>query len=289
MKSHRETKHKPKGIGTRKPAWVIAKEQMRKTAAAQSLWLFGLHAVRGALLNPAREKLRLVATANAARKLADAIAMSGMTAEICDARRFTAPLDAQSVHQGVALWVRPLRWPPLETLCAPPANPCAETAPPRILALDRVMDPHNVGAILRSAAFFGTRAVISPARHSPAETGALAKAASGALETQPYLRLRNLADALEQLRALGYLVAGLDGKATLTLADTMGEYQASPLVLVLGAEAAGLRHRTQQTCDRILRIGGARGGDSLNVSNAAAVALYEAGRRAHTTKQAPPP
>jgi 23S rRNA (guanosine2251-2'-O)-methyltransferase len=163
----------------KKPAWVIDKERGKRAAAAETVWLFGLHAVRDALLNPAREKLRLLVTLNAADRLADAIATSGIVPEIEDARRFSAPLAADSVHQGAALEVKPLDWGHFDERCA--TGPGA----PLVVLLDRVTDPHNVGAVLRSAEVFGARAVIAPARHSAPETGALAKTASGALERQP--------------------------------------------------------------------------------------------------------
>jgi len=257
----------------KKPAWVIDKERGKRAAAAETVWLFGLHAVRDALLNPAREKLRLLVTLNAADRLADAIATSGIVPEIEDARRFSAPLAADSVHQGAALEVKPLDWGHFDERCA--TGPGA----PLVVLLDRVTDPHNVGAVLRSAEVFGARAVIAPARHSAPETGALAKTASGALERQPYMRVVNLSDAMQTLRAMGYTLLGLDGDATLTLAEGIAQVGNRPLGLVLGAEGPGLREKTRETCDHLVRIpaGGAFG--SLNVSNAAAVALYAATQR----------
>lgn len=252
----------------KKPAWVVEKERGRRAAAAETVWLFGLHAVRDALANPAREKLRLVVSKNAADKLEGAIGNSGLDPEIADPRRFPVPLDPGSVHQGAALEVRPLDWGGVAELC----DPGQES--PRLVLLDRVSDPHNVGAILRSAEVFGARAVIAPGRHSAPETGALAKTASGALERQPYLRIRNLADTMLELREMGYLIYGLDGEAEMGLAQAADQARGVPLALVLGAEGPGLRARTRDTCDALVKIdaGGAFG--SLNVSNAAAVALY---------------
>ncbi|WP_068116371.1 23S rRNA (guanosine(2251)-2'-O)-methyltransferase RlmB [Tropicimonas marinistellae] len=252
----------------KKPAWVVEKERARRAAASETLWLFGLHAVRDALMNPARDRLRLVVTKNAADKLSDAIARSGMEPELADARRFPVPLDPGSVHQGAALEVRPLDWGSLDALCAP------GNGAPRLVLLDRVTDPHNVGAILRSAEVFGARAVIAPLRHSAPETGALAKTASGALERQPYLRVRNLADTMEALREMGYVLLGLDGEAETDIARSALEFAELPLGLVLGAEGPGLRERTRNTCDRLVRIDAAGAFGSLNVSNAAAIALY---------------
>ena len=258
----------------KKPTWVIDKERTRRTAAAETVWLFGLHAVRDALMNPARERLRLVVTKNAADRLEPAIAESGIAPELADPRKFPAPLAPDSVHQGAALEVRPLDWGKLAQACRPgPADA------PVVVLLDRVTDPHNVGAILRSAEVFGARAVIAPARHSAPETGALAKTASGALERQPYLRVQNLAEAMEDLKSMGYLLLGLDGEAEMTLAQGTAQACGRPLGLVLGAEGPGLRDRTRATCDHLVRIPAQGGFGSLNVSNAAAVALYAAGQR----------
>jgi len=140
--------------------------------------------------------------------------------------------------------------------------------------LDRVTDPHNVGAILRSAEVFGARAVVSMARHSAPETGALAKTASGALERQPYVRVRNLADAIVELQDMGFLVLGLDGEAEQTIETALEGHRDRPVALVLGAEGPGLREKTKETVDHLVKIDFAGGFGSLNVSNAAAVALY---------------
>lgn len=253
----------------KKPKWVVAKEQSKKAAAAETVWLFGLHAVRDALLNPKRDRLRLIVTKNAADKLADAIAQSGMTPEISDPRKFAAPLDPASVHQGAALEVKPLNWGSLEDVAL-----AAGTGAPRLVLLDQVTDPHNVGAILRSAEVFGANAVIGTLRHSAPETGALAKTASGALERQPYLRLRNLADTIIELQNLGYVVLGLDGEAEMTIETAMTDLNDRAIAIVLGAEGPGLRQRTKETVDHLVRIDFARDFGSLNVSNAAAVALY---------------
>ena len=148
-----------------------------------------------------------------------------------------------------------------------------------VVALDRVTDPHNVGAILRSAEVFGARAVIAPARHTAPETGALAKTASGALERQPYLRIGNLADALEELKSAGFVVIGLAGEADEGLEQVLDRADGRPVCLVLGAEGPGLREKTRETCDHLARIPFAGPFGSLNVSNAAAVGLYASARR----------
>ncbi|ETW12021.1 RNA methyltransferase [Roseivivax marinus] len=258
----------------KKPDWVIRKEQDKRAKAAETVWLFGLHAVRDALENPRREKLRLIVTPNAQAKLEAAIAASGMTPEVSDPRKFAAPLDPQSVHQGAALEVKPLDWGPLAEVAAAGEDGRL----PRVVLLDRVTDPHNVGAILRSAEVFGARAVIAPLHHSAPETGALAKTASGALERQPYLRVTNLARAMEELRDMGYTLLGLAGEAEATLEAEVAAAGTRPVGLVLGAEGPGLRPRTRETCDALVRIDFAGAFGSLNVSNAAAVALYAATR-----------
>jgi 23S rRNA (guanosine2251-2'-O)-methyltransferase len=251
----------------KKPKWVVEKEQAKKASAAETVWLFGLHAVRDALLNPRREKLRLVVTRNARDKLADAIAEAGVEVEDSDPRRFAAPIDPGSVHQGAALEVKPLNWGSI-------ADVCIGAAAPRVILLDRVTDPHNVGAILRSAEVLGASAVIGTRHHSAPETGALAKTASGALERQPYLRVRNLAEAIEELQAMGYVVFGLDGEADQTIGEAMQGRVDGAVALVLGAEGPGLRAKTRETVDALVKIPAWGDFGSLNVSNAAAVALY---------------
>ncbi len=259
-----------------KPKWAIARDRTRRTGtAAETIWLFGLHAVRDALANPRRRCRRLVLTPNAAARLAPEIAARNIEPEISDPRRFAAPLDPQSVHQGAALEAEPLDWGGLAAICAP--RP-AMTVPIAVL-LDRVTDPHNVGAILRSAEVFGACAVIAPRHHSAPETGALAKAASGALERQPYLRVRNLGDAMQELASFGYLLVGLDGAAESEIGPALAGSCGRPLGLVLGSEGAGLRERSRVLCSTLARIGPAGAFASLNVSNAAAVALYAASRR----------
>src|SRR5690606_24507499 len=184
-----ESQMKP---GSRKPTWVVDKERKAKAEAKETVWLFGIHAVRDALVNPQREKLRLIVTKNALDRLADAVAEAGIEPEIEDPRKFSAPIDEGSVHQGAALEVKPLNWGrPMDVAVS------GEGAP-LVVLLDRVTDPHNAGAVLRSAEVFGARAVIAPRHHSAPETGALAKTASGALERQPYLRVTNLAETMEE-------------------------------------------------------------------------------------------
>jgi len=253
----------------KKPDWVIEKERAKRDGPG-TYWLFGIHAVRDALENPARVKHRLLVTKNALDKLSDAVAKAGIEPELQDPRHFRPPIEQGSVHQGAVLEVTPLDWGDLSELCAPRGEK------PLLLLLDRVTDPHNVGAILRSAEVFGARAVIAPHRHSAPETGALAKTASGALERQPYLRIQNLARAINALQDMGYYVVGLDGTAEADLADVIAINGQGPLALVAGAEGPGLRDLTKTSCDELAKITFAGDFGSLNVSNAAAVSLYAA-------------
>jgi 23S rRNA (guanosine2251-2'-O)-methyltransferase len=246
----------------------------------ETIWLFGLHAVRDALLNPKRDRRRLILTLNAAARLGEeAIAAGGLEPEICDPRRFSAPIDPQSVHQGAALEAAPLDWGDLADICLPAPGEASLPGRQIVVLLDRVTDPHNVGAVLRSAEVFGARAVVAPARHSAPETGALAKTASGALERQPYLRVKNLGAAMEELKGMGYIILGLDGEGESTISEALAGLKGGasrPVALALGAEGPGLREKTREMCDALVRIPSAAAFASLNVSNAAAVALYAA-------------
>ncbi|MFA9229755.1 MAG: 23S rRNA (guanosine(2251)-2'-O)-methyltransferase RlmB [Microgenomates group bacterium] len=259
--------------GTVKPTWIVDKERSRRAEAKETVWLFGLHAVRDALMNPKREKLRLVVTKNALDKLEEAVALSGMEPELTDPRRFDVPIDEGSVHQGAALEVRALNWGKLADVAI------SGDGLPLVVLLDRVTDPHNVGAVLRSAEVFGARAVIAPRHHSAPETGALAKTASGALERQPYLKVANLGDAMQELKDMGYFLIGLDGEAEMTLQDGLKQAGKRAIGLVLGAEGPGLRDRSKDTCDVLVKIPFQGEFGSLNVSNAAAVSLYAASLR----------
>lgn len=253
----------------KKPTWVIDKERGKRASSAETLWLFGIHAVRDALSNPDRQVLRLVVSLNAQAKLADAIEARGLEAEIADVRKFPVPLDAGSVHQGAAVEVKPLDWGDWRALARGDDGTRSV-----VVMLDRVSDPHNVGAILRSAEVFGANAVIAPARHSAPETGALAKTASGALERMPYARVGNLGDAMEALKADGFWMVGLTEEGGEDISAVATRHAESNIALVLGAEGPGLRERTRGLCDELAKIPFARDFGSLNVSNAAAVALY---------------
>ena len=249
-----------------------APDARRRPRRAHRLWLYGRHPVIAALANPERRCRRLVATDAALdelrRRLGDDLGRSDLEVEAASRTEVARALPPGAVHQGAALEVEPLPTPALADACAPPAD-AAQT--PCVVVLDRVTDPQNVGAVLRSAAAFGALAVVATDRHAPDQTGTLAKAASGALESVPLVRAANLAHALDQLKRLGYWCVGLDPAAQPTLAAAN---PGGPVALVLGAEGAGLRRLTRERCDILVRlpIGGAV--PSLNVAAAAAVALY---------------
>ncbi len=235
------------------------------------LWLHGTHAVLAALANPARHSRRLLATLEAGRSLPATLPL-GLKAEIVERRALDQLLRPGTVHQGMALLTAPLPEVDIEDACPPEAG-----RRNLVVVLDQVSDPHNVGAILRSAAAFGARALVVTERHAPDATASLAKAASGALEIVPLVRVTNLARALDRLATLGYWRIGLTGGADQTLAalDATGD-----VALVLGAEGSGLRRLTAERCDLLARLPIAPAMESLNVSNAAAVALYELVRAA---------
>lgn len=250
----------------KKPSWVVDKERSRRVAAAETVWLFGLHAVRDALMNPARDKRHLVVTKNAEDKLADAIAAAGLTPEIADPRKFPAPLDPGSVHQGAALEVKPLDWGRLEDV-ALADGPAA----PRLVLLDQVTDPHNVGAILRSAVALAADAVVTTERHAPEEGSVLAKSASGALDMVRHVRVKNMARFVTEMREAGFQAVALDSEGPARLEETdLGE----KVLLVLGSEGKGVRQGVREACDALARLDMPGAIASLNVSNAAVLALY---------------
>jgi 23S rRNA (guanosine2251-2'-O)-methyltransferase len=222
--------------------------------------IYGFHAVSAALRAPRRELIRLYATEAAAERLAGEIASRGVETKIVAAEDIAARTPRDAVHQGVLLEARPLA--PIDISELP--------ADGLVLALDQITDPHNVGAILRTAAAFAVDALLTTERHTPEFTGALAKSASGGLEHVPICSVVNLARALDELGDLGYWRIGLDSEASGLLADAR---LARPLVLVLGAEDKGLRRLTRERCDAMARLELPGAIKSLNVSNACAIAL----------------
>jgi len=229
--------------------------------------LYGWHTVKAALENPARRIRRLYATANAARRLAEDGVALALEPELVRPDAIAQRLGPDAVHNGLLAEADPL-----------PSLELDEIEPEGIvLVLDQITDPHNVGAILRTAAAFAVKAVVTTARHSPEATGVLAKSASGALECVPIVTVQNLARALETLRERGYLLVGLDSTGDADLGDAALR---SPLALVMGAEGKGLRQLTRATCDQVARLDLPGRIKSLNVSNAAALALYVVTKRA---------
>jgi 23S rRNA (guanosine2251-2'-O)-methyltransferase len=229
-------------------------------------WLYGVHPVAAALANPQRKVLRLLATDNARQRLEGMGAAIAIPIEATTPKELGRLLGEEAVHQGLALEVEPLPSPGMKDLAADARL---------VLFLDQVTDPHNVGAILRSAAAMAADAVVVTARHSPAETGVLAKSASGALDIIPLVVVTNLALALEEIGEAGFERIGLDADGPEILEDV---FSSDRLALVVGAEGKGLRQRTRQTCNRLARLDLPGELRSLNVSNAAALALYSAHR-----------
>jgi 23S rRNA (guanosine2251-2'-O)-methyltransferase len=235
--------------------------RLRPRAADGPALLYGWHTVKAALENPQRRFRRLLATENAVRRLADDGVKLPVTPELVRPDAIAVRLPPDAVHQGLLAEADALDSPAIEDL---PAEGI-------VLALDQITDPHNVGAILRSAAAFGVKAIVMTARHSPEATGVLAKSASGALEYVPIAEVGNLARALEALKAHGFLLIGLDSSGT---AELKALSLASPLALVLGAEGKGLRQLTRNTCHYVARLDLPGAIKDLNVSNAAALSLY---------------
>ncbi len=225
---------------------------------------WGRHAVAAALANPEREVVRLWATREAAASLNLDPSLPVTFADVADLGRLV-PRDAP--HQGMVAEVE--RLPQL--LLADLLDSAEDGRP--LLVLDHVTDPHNVGAILRSAAAFDALGLVTQDRHAPPESGALAKAASGALETVPWVRVVNLSRALDEMAEAGFWRIGLTGEATMTLAEALGPRR---VALVLGAEGEGMRQNVEAHCDALARLPISGRIESLNVSNAAAVALYAA-------------
>jgi 23S rRNA (guanosine2251-2'-O)-methyltransferase len=236
-----------------------------------SIRIWGIHAVEAALANEHRVVRQLHLTENAEQRLAERIAARTPKVVRTSPRDLDRLVGPEAVHQGVVADAEPLPESDLTDLVA-----TAEATGLPIIVLDQVTDPHNVGAILRSAAVLGTAGVVMTRRHSPPMSGALAKSASGALELVPVALVGNLAQALAQLGDAGVTRLGLDGEGQHLIDD---EPMSAPLALVLGAEGKGLRRLSRELCDRLCRIGAAGGLASLNVSNAAAVALYAASLR----------
>ena len=264
---HRDGKPAAQGFGGQAEAPRPTRGGDRGRIDADN-FLWGRHPVLAALANPARRGMgRLLATPERAAEIEAENLAHGHRIEVIDPQALTRMLPPGAVHQGLAFKVQPLEGVTLEDL--------AEPAEGVIVMLDQLTDPQNVGAIFRSALAFGARGIVVQDRHAPALAGALAKAAVGATERLPHARVTNLSRALERLSDLGWRAVGLDGSGELTLEEAL---DSRPTVLVMGSEGDGIRRLVAEHCEVLAKIPMPGGFESLNVSNAAAVALYEASR-----------
>jgi 23S rRNA (guanosine2251-2'-O)-methyltransferase len=252
---------KPGGAPVFRPRPAVAPDE----AAPEGLVrLYGIHTVRAALDNPSRKISRMLVTRNASERLelGDLSALP-FAAELVEPRDIDKITGSEAVHQGVVIEAKPLQPKPLDAL--------GDTK--LVVVLDQVTDPHNVGAIIRSAVAFGAGALITTQRHSPQESGVLAKSASGALEHIDLIEVKNLADALGKLHDAGFQTVGLDSDGPVEMENS---FAGEKIALVLGAEGKGLRQKTRETVTALARLDMPGAIRSLNVSNAAAVALYAA-------------
>jgi 23S rRNA (guanosine2251-2'-O)-methyltransferase len=238
------------------------KPRQNRTPGGEEIELiYGAHAVLAALANPRRKVIELTVSENAAARFEEALAERKVTPVILPAAELSRLVPPDAVHQGILLKTAPLEEPDLADI----------REGTMIVVLDQVTDPHNFGAIMRSSVAFGASAIVTTVRHSPAGSGVLAKAASGAIEHIPLIRVTNLARALDALADRGFLRVGLDSEAEQTVDEVDAE---GSVALVLGAEGKGLRRLTREYCDHMVRLDIPGPIKSLNVSNAAAVALY---------------
>lgn len=251
----------PRAGGNRGPRREARHGGGREPRTNDTVILYGWHTVSAALANPQRTIRKLFVTENAARRLADEAIETRVTPQVVRPSEIDHRLGPDAVHQGLLAEADPLPAPDIDTL---PQDGL-------VLVLDQITDPHNVGAIMRSAAAFAVKAIVTTARHSPEATGVLAKSASGALEHVPLVIVQNLARALGAMNDRGFLTVGLDSDGE---ADLGAVPLRQPLALVLGAEGKGLRQLTRQTCSTVARLDMPGEIKSLNVSNAAVLALY---------------
>jgi len=269
---------RPAELSAKAPAGNPAPARENRSSTGE-LWIYGHHPVAAALANPLRKVLRIVATTEAAAKLQDEPGIPARTlGQLKGAARkeIDQLVGPEAVHQGVAVLTHPLEHELIDVLAQLP--PSQDSC---IIVLDQVTDPHNVGAILRSAAAFGAVAVIAPDRHAPDESGSMAKSASGALDKIPYVKAGNLVRALEVIKEHQFWLVGLAADTDQRLSDVK---LGGRIALVLGAEGEGLRRLVRETCDHVASLPMAGDMESLNISNAAAVALYERARQVEPKK-----
>ena len=238
---------------------------MKKQKNVSSLWLYGHHAVIEALKNPNRQKLCLKATKD---NLPPKDLTQNVPVQIVSRDELNALVGAEAVHQGLALQVKPLALQTIDDVI----ERTNARANAMVIFLDQVTDPHNIGAILRSAAAFNANAVIVPDMNAPEETGTLAKSACGALEIVPLVRVTNFVRAMEKLKQAGFWCIGLDGYANEMIND---KPLPNKTVFVMGSEGTGMRRLTAETCDYTVKLPMSDKMESLNVSNAAAITMFE--------------
>lgn len=239
-------------------------------------WLYGKHACFAALKNPKRKILRVLITSNTFNTLEDNN-ITTKNPEITSASTIESNLHQDAVHQGIAVYTSPLPEMTLDDINL-------DTATGPLIILDQISDPHNIGAILRSAAAFGAAAVLVTDRNSPSETATMAKSASGALDIVPLIRIQNMVQSLDHLKKHEYWCVGLDGNTSKTI-DAALEF--SKVAYIMGAEGKGMRTRTREHCDLLVRLPINEAMESLNVSNAAAIVLYELSKVTKSRRKTP--
>ena len=234
----------------------------------KKIWLYGYHSVIAAIENINRKKYRLVCTKNALNKLRDNVKKLTINTSIIDTKDFSSFLNENAVHQGFALEVDPLERDDISDIFF------EQNDNDIIIVLDRIKDPQNVGAIIRSAEILGCKAIIGSTYHCAQETGGLVKAASGAFERLPYYNVTNISNILQNLREFGFLIIGLDHSGNVSIADLLKNLKKQPIVCILGSEEKGMRYLTKQKCDHLVKINTYSNFNILNVSNAAAITIF---------------
>ena len=234
----------------------------------KKIWLYGYHSVIAAIENINRKKYRLFCTKNALNKLNNNVKKLTIDTSIIDTKDFYNFLNESAVHQGLALEVDPLKREDMSDIFF------EQTDNDIIIILDRIKDPQNVGAIIRSAEILGCRAIIGSTYHCAQESGGLVKAASGAFERLPYYCVTNISNILQTLRENGFLIIGLDHSGNVSIADLLKNLKKQPIACILGSEEKGMRYLTKQKCDHLIKINTYSNFNILNVSNAAAITLF---------------